>query len=357
MEKKLFSRIFLSLIVSILAISSGYAQVSGSGSIISQDRDVGEFTGISVSSGIDLDVKQGNKCSLVIEADDNLQEYIISEVRDNVLHIYVKKNSRIQMSHKMDAHVTVSELNKLSVSGGGDVESLNTITSDDLSIAISGGGDLSFDLNAGKVKCSLSGGGDASLDGEIKDLDATLSGGGDLVFDGTLGMLELSMSGGGDASISGGDHASSARLSVSGGGDVSMNMACETIKTSVSGGGDVSVDAGDNVNTASFHIAGGGDLDLELAAEECTVSVGGGGDASIKGSAVKCVTEIKSGGHLSASDFRTGSMKLNLTGGAGAKIHVEDELILNASGGSQVYLSGDPHINANLTGGSKVHKN
>ena len=356
MKKEPVTRIILSLIVSIMAVSTGFAQVRGSGNVVKQERDVGNFTGVSVSSGIDLTVKQGDKCALVIEADDNLQEYIISEVKENVLHIYVKRNTNIRESHGMDAHVTVSDLNKLSVSGGGDVQSLNIIKSDKLSIDVSGGGDLSFDLTANQLDCDISGGGDISLDGGIGELDASISGGGDLQFEGELGMLDLNMSGGGDAEISGGGNASAAVVNLSGGGDISMNMACEKIKISVSGGGDVSVEAGGNVSEASFYINGGGDLDLELDASECIVSVGGGGDASINGSAGNFKAEIKSGGHLDAANFRTRSTKLDLTGGAGASVHVDNELMVNASGGSQVYVSGDPRIDANLTGGSKVHK-
>ena len=336
MKRKTLNRTITVSLILLITASTGFAQVIGRGDVVKQDRDVENFNGVSVQSGIDLTVKQGTQQSLVIEADDNIQEYIISEVKEGILYVYVKKNTSIRQSHAMDAHVTVTEIKKISASGGGDVESLSMINADEISISISGGGDLSFELTADRATCSMSGGGDVAFEGSIKAFKASLSGGGDIALEGEIGMLDINLSGG---------------------GDLVMELDCENIKISSSGGGDVTLDAGENVAKAGINISGGGDLAMDIKAVECMISVGGGGDASLSGSAEKFYGEMKSGGDLSASEFMVQAAKLNLTGGSDAKVHVEQELKVDASGGSQVYVSGDPHIEANLTGGSKVHKN
>ncbi len=356
MKRKILIKTISTLFLLLLAVPMIFSQVRGNGNVEKQERSVGDFTGVVVKNGIDLIIKQGDQTKLVIETDENLQEYIITEVESGVLNIYVQKNAWINKSSAMDAHVTVNQLNKLKVSGGGDVQSLGLISTDDIGIAISGGGDLQFDLKAQRAKCDVSGGGDVSLDADIREFKAALSGGGDLLFDGDLGLLNLSMSGGGDAKIHGGNGADGVIISMSGGGDLILEIACEKIKVSSVGGGDVSASAGSDVSQAGFSLSGGGDLSLEIDAGDLAVSMGGGGDARLRGTAGKMACEIKSGGDLDAPDFRVKAAKIDLSGGSDARIQVDDELLLNASGGAQVTITGDPHIDANLTGGSKLHR-
>ncbi len=356
MKQKILINATSALLLLLLVVPSLFAQVRGNGNVEKQERSVGDFTGIEVRSGIDLIVKQGDQPTVIIETDENLQEYIITEVESGILKIYVLKNARIFKSSAMDAHVTVNQLSKLRVSGGGDVQSQGQINTDDIGIAISGGGDLQFDLKAKRAKCDVSGGGDVGLDADIEEFKAALSGGGDIHFDGDLGLLDLSVSGGGDAKISGGSEADGVMVSMSGGGDLILEIACKKIKVSSVGGGDVSASAGSDVLQAGFSLAGGGDLSLEIDAGDIAISIGGGGDASLRGSANKFSCEIKSGGDLDAPDFRVKAAKIDLSGGGNGSIHVDEELIINASGGSDIYLSGDPHIDANLSGGGKVHR-
>ena len=356
MSQKILLKTILTFFLLLLAIPVLFSQVRGNGNVEKQERSVSDFTGVAVRSGIDLFVVQGDQNKVIIEADENLQEYIITEVESGILNIYVQKNTRINKSSAMDAYVSVKQLNKLRVSGGGDVLSQGLINTDDIAISISGGGDLQFDLKAKRAKCDVSGGGDVSMDADIGEFKAALSGGGDLQLDGDLGLLELSMSGGGDAEINGGDGTDGIVISMSGGGDLELATDCEKIKVSSAGGGDVSASAGTEVTQAAFSISGGGYLSLETDAAELSVSMAGGGDARLRGSAGKLACEVKSGGDIDAPDFRVKAAKISLSGGGDARIHVSEELILNASGGSQIHLTGDPHIDANLTGGSKLHK-
>ncbi len=354
MKRKTFFKSISIVIVLMLSATITHAQVRGSGDVVKQERSVGSFHGVSVSGGIDLKIQQGSKTALVVETDDNLQEYILSEVEDGVLRVYVKKNSKIQHRTSMKAHVTVVDIKKISASGGGDVASVSMINADELGISLSGGGDLAFELTANKAKYNLSGGGDAAVEGDVKEVGVSLSGGGDLVMDGQLGMVKLSLSGGGDAVIDGGN-GGSLSANMSGGGDFVMDMACKEFKISSTGGGDVSVDLGSNAEMVDVSMDGGGDLVMEVVTSECKISVGGGGDAALEGSAQKFYGEMRSGGDLSATEFKVENAVLKLTGGSDAKVLVTNELKVDASGGSQIYVDGDPHIDANLSGGSKVH--
>jgi hypothetical protein len=356
LKSKVFLKSSCWIIVMILFSSGLFSQTRGNGNVVQNQRNVPAFSGIVVKSGIDLSVMPGDKSSLEIEADENLQQYIISEVKDNVLYVYVEKHRNIWNSRSMNAKVMVKDLNSINVSGGGDVESGGTIRTDDLKIGISGGGDLEFDLEAKKTSCSVSGGGDVELKGEINDLIINISGGGDLELKANVGMLDVTVSGGGDAEISGGKKASNVRVKMNGGGDLEMNIGCRTLFTEMGGGGDAEIKAGEQVEKAKLVVSSGGELDLKIVTQKLELSMSGGGDASLSGATENFSAKVKSGGDLFADGFRAKIADLKLSGGSEAKVQVSEKLTITASGGGQIYVSGDPQINANLSGGSKVHQ-
>ena len=77
---------FLTIAILIFVISSctnaqSWKTVYGNKKVVTKERKTDSFTGIKVSSGIDVYLKQGNNEAVSVEADENLHEYIITEVR------------------------------------------------------------------------------------------------------------------------------------------------------------------------------------------------------------------------------------------------------------------------------------
>jgi|GEM_PF-203584 len=333
-----------------------YGQVKGDGNVIKQERNVPAFTGIEVQSGIDLFITQGTKQSVIIEAEENLQDLITTEVTGPTLQVYVKKGTNIWRSQGMKAYITVTDLKSVSVSGGGDVASQSLIKTGDIEINISGGGDLKFDLEAGRTSCTLSGGGDAHISGTASDCKLTISGGGDLELKAGLRSLDATVSGGGDVTIATEEKSDKIEITVSGGGDLNLKVNATDMKTYVSGGGDADISAGMNVGNAEVAVSGGGDLQMALEAENVKLTIGGGGDAKLTGTANKFDATVSSGSDLDADGLKAVDAKVSLTGGSDANLNVTGTLEISASGGGQVYLTGKPQIkNASLSGGSEIH--
>jgi len=72
-----------------------YKSIKGSGVITTENRTVTEnFTGVDVSSAIELTLEQADKTEIVVEADDNLQNTIVTEVKDAhfIIGQYVLRN-------------------------------------------------------------------------------------------------------------------------------------------------------------------------------------------------------------------------------------------------------------------------
>ena len=68
--------------------------ITGDGNVVTSERDIGSFDRLSVAAGIDVYITQGETEFLEVEADENLQDVILTEVRDGKLRIF-EKDSRV----------------------------------------------------------------------------------------------------------------------------------------------------------------------------------------------------------------------------------------------------------------------
>lgn len=179
---------------------SPHETIYGSGNVVTEERDIGEFTGLKVSSGIDVVIRQGKEISLELEADDNLHEVIITEVDGNTLKIYTRKNIRKSRSKKV--FLVYKDLNTIRISSAGDVTGENTLKTGTLDIDLSSAGDLNLEVQAEKIICEISSSGDARLSGNTEVLVASLSSAGDLhAYELVAEKADVSCSSAGDARV------------------------------------------------------------------------------------------------------------------------------------------------------------
>ncbi len=196
---------FFMLFLLVVFLSAGCVvdipdTVTGNGDIVTNDRSVPEFTGIKVGSGIDVFITRGDDQKVKVEADENLQDYIRTEVEDRVLRIYTDKSIRMAKSKKV--HITCKTLNKIDVSSAGDVTGLSRFQADEIDIELSSAGDLKFEIDAGKIDISLSSAGNAELKGTTGTLKAQLSSAGDLnAFEMEARVADVSVSSAGNARV------------------------------------------------------------------------------------------------------------------------------------------------------------
>lgn len=115
---------------------------------VTQVRNVGKFSGVSVSSGIKVNFTQGNNQSVIVETDPNLQEYVSTEIENGILVIGIKnKNNRKLNFKKLLVTIEAPRLSSVKVSSGSLLTTLNRINEDDFQAAVSSGANLNADLN------------------------------------------------------------------------------------------------------------------------------------------------------------------------------------------------------------------
>ncbi len=196
---------FLTLAAIVLIFSSGlqaqmWRTVYGNGKVVTKERKTDSFTGIKVSSGIDVYLKQGNNESVTVEADENLHEYILTEVRNGVLNVYSEHN--IRDAERKRVYVTMKEVNSVRTTSAGDIVGETPITTDKLELSASSAGDIELDVRSREIRIDISSSGDITLTGETDMLSADLSSAGDLkAFDLKAREADISVSSAGDADI------------------------------------------------------------------------------------------------------------------------------------------------------------
>ncbi|MBN2273169.1 MAG: DUF2807 domain-containing protein [Bacteroidales bacterium] len=152
--------------------------VSGNGKVVKQEREISDFTGLKVATGIDVIINQSENIGLTVEADENLHDWIKTEVVNDQLKIYTDKNIRSAKEKKV--YVNYKKLNQIIISSAGDVDSDNTLVADELDIDMSSAGNLTLTVEADKVEIDISSAGNARLSGKTNYFRADLSSAGDL---------------------------------------------------------------------------------------------------------------------------------------------------------------------------------
>jgi Putative auto-transporter adhesin, head GIN domain len=191
-----------------------------------QVRSVSGYHGVSISGSIELFLTQGEEESVAVSAaETKWLDYIITEVKDGVLHIYWKKRNNIEIGwgnnpKKIKAYVSIKQIDYLSSSGSGKVHIEGKLSADKLKLNISGSGNLN-----GAVA--------------VKDLTAGISGSGNIQLSGTSEKSKLSVSGSGN--ISSYDLATDyCNVSTSGSGNIRVTVNKE-LSARTSGSGNIYV--------------------------------------------------------------------------------------------------------------------
>ena len=216
--KSLKSLTFAILILGIASCTQAqhWKTVNGNGKVVTKERKTDSFTSIKVSSGIDVYLKQGNNEAVSVEADENLHEYILTEVRGGVLNVYSEYN--IREAERKRVYVTMKEVQSVKTTSAGDIFGESPVNSDRLELSASSAGDIKLEVKAKDIYIDISSSGNITLTGETDKLRADLSSAGD------LNAYELK--------------AREADISVSSAGDADVNVS-ERITANASSAGDI----------------------------------------------------------------------------------------------------------------------
>lgn len=150
--------------------------IEGSGNVTTESRSTNEdFTSIEVSQGIKVNIEQANTKSITVEADDNLQEHIITKIENGVLKIESDKS--YNASETPIVNVKMPIVNGLSASSGSEINSSKTLVSNNISTKSSSGSRINIEVEADEITLESSSGSNIEARGKALKLETSASSG------------------------------------------------------------------------------------------------------------------------------------------------------------------------------------
>jgi len=224
----------------LTANSNAQTKINGNGNVTSQTRTTGDYDAIKVSGFFDVDLVAGKVGKIILRGEENLLTAIKVEVEGNELKIYTQKGTQLRTSsgHKIEVTVPFEKISALTLSGSGDIRSINPIKNDSFSAKLSGSGDLDLAVESNTFEFNLSGSGDVKLKGNSNNIVVKLSGSGDIEAASLKSKnADVTVSGSGDVKI---NCNNSLTARVSGSGDIKYIGSPEKRDVKVSGSGSIS---------------------------------------------------------------------------------------------------------------------
>jgi hypothetical protein len=132
--------------LSLVAQKNDKDRIEGSGNVITKDIAVKTFDQLNASGIFNLQLAQGDKESLKIEAEDNLMDLFIVENEGSTLKISMKKNSNFNSKHKLKVYITFKSLKSMDLSMVGGTSSDEKLNFSDLKLKNQSVGSVNLDM-------------------------------------------------------------------------------------------------------------------------------------------------------------------------------------------------------------------
>ena len=232
--KKFYTTSAILFTATLLFSNSLFAQVT-------KNMTVNNFNKVSVSSGIDLYLTQGNSESAKAVGDKELVDRLILVKEGNKLNIKYRDNNSLSGMFRggksLKVYLNFKTLEELSASGGSDVYAQQAIKTDRMALATSGGSDVELNIICKDITIKASGGSDVDLKGTATNMDMHISGGSDVDAEAfSVDYAKVHASGGSDAVIR---VNKGLEADASGGSDIRFSGNASYKKTSSSRSGSV----------------------------------------------------------------------------------------------------------------------
>ena len=245
------------LLAAVLMAGTGYAVAKPHLTVTADtskivDRNLSGFTSIKIGGPFDVYLTQGPVESVKFEAPGDIPlERIVTEVDGHLLKIHNRHDNWSQgynswysdksvwHNHKkIVVYITAKDLDRISISGSGDVIFDGGFTTNSLKLRVRGSGNLQGKVDVKKLTSRISGSGNMKLSGSAETSVVRVFGSGNF----TAGKLvtvssAAHVSGSGKAEVNASDKVNAA---VRGSGDIRYTGTAKIVNNSKSGSGEIS---------------------------------------------------------------------------------------------------------------------
>ena len=153
----------------------------GNGDMVEIERNVRGYSRVSNSGSAQVTVRQNGEQGVTIIVDENLADYVKTEVRGDTLYLGWKTLGMLQnlrSSRRLEFIVNMDDVKGLATSGSGDIEA-KAIEGHRIELGTSGSGSIMIDaLACVELDAGLSGSGDIDVKGQAERQKVRISGSG-----------------------------------------------------------------------------------------------------------------------------------------------------------------------------------
>lgn len=216
---------------------AGSKEIEGNGNMTSQTRSVSNYDEVALLGSMNVELIAGREGQIKVEAEENLLEYILTEVEGDQLKISVEEGYNLQPSRNKNIRILVpfETLDAVTLTGSGDIYSSDEIKAENFEIKMTGSGDMKLSVTAKNARAGITGSGDITLRGTTNDFECKVTGSGDIsAFDFEAERVNATVTGSGDIQVYASEEI---RAKVPGSGDIEYkgNPKKEDFKTMGSG--------------------------------------------------------------------------------------------------------------------------
>lgn len=203
-----------------------------------ETRSLSDFTRLSIAIPAEVILTKG-PYKVVLEG-KNLEE-ITSTLKGDELVIRQKDNNTSffgKSSGNLRIFISMPNLEGISMSGSGKLESLDQFSSKHMELKLSGSGNMKVNVVADKLKAHVAGSGDIQTSGSANDFQASISGSGSVdAQELRANAVEVRISGSGDCAV----HADEQlNAHITGSGNVRYSGSPSKVNAQTSGSGKIS---------------------------------------------------------------------------------------------------------------------
>lgn len=205
MKKNIRLTISATAIICILLFAASCMEpcIEGNGRIRSENRVVDNFTSVTMSGDYDVFIEQANTSEVIVEGDENLLPYVLTENRStSTLEIRNANNRCLRSSQPIKVTIKTPDLFRATNAGSGYM-SCDYVYNRNFEVILSGSGEIDcYKLDTEHLKVTLSGSGKITFQGKTVSSDMLISGSGRIkAFDMDQDECYITISGSGDAYV------------------------------------------------------------------------------------------------------------------------------------------------------------
>jgi len=235
--KTIASILLLSIISTSIQAQFFNKKIKGNGELTTITRNVSDYDEISVAGSFDVKLFKGEEGTITIKADENLLEYIVTEVKNSDLKIKTKKGYTITSRKTIEITVPFESIDGVSLAGSGDVFTNDVIKSNNLKLSLAGSGNMDLNVSTGEVVSNIAGSGNIQLAGDTDNFSCSIAGSGNLNgFNLKATIANAKIAGSGNIKI---NAVNEIHAKIAGSGNIVYSENPEIVKSKSAGSGSV----------------------------------------------------------------------------------------------------------------------